>query len=435
MIRKYTESEPKSYQDLLSRIQQRATIAATAAVIFMITSLVLFVGLLIVANYPKSQGYVIELTPEGEAVYNPDSVTLLEDWQPKDNTINYFLRTFLTELRTVSSDPQIVQQNIQRLYHQVTGNATDKVTEYIEETDPRSRLKRETVTIAIASILPISDTTYQVESENFRNQFQEIIYLYSLPYNVYRLTLGQNSGLPEWFADWLNRAFSVSHTEVDGVLFTLAANEVLCIPARCPHRYEADRASPWSLVWVHFTGEDCALYPLNPPRVCRLSAPDTAQRVEFLFSVLFDTLQEDYTLGNFIYLSQVLGMILAEIYARTPAPDAQQRLVSRAIRLMAARVDGTLTLPELCSALQRSKSSVSAAFRRCTGRAPMDFFLRLKMQEACRRLCADRRTVSEVARSLGYQDPYYFSRLFKKVIGVGPRAYRDGTSAEEDEPL
>ena len=223
--------------------------------------------------------------------------------------------------------------------------------------------------------------------------------------------------------------------EVDGVLFTLAANEALCIPARCPHRYEADRAAPWSLVWVHFTGEDCALYPLNPPRVCRLSVPDTAQRVEFLFSVLFDTLQADYTLGNYIYLSQVLGMILAEIYARTPAPDAQQRLVSRAIRLMAARVDGTLTLPELCSALQRSKSSVSAAFRRCTGRAPMDFFLRLKMQEACRRLCADRRTVSEVARSLGYQDPYYFSRLFKKVIGVGPRAYRDGTSAEEDEPL
>ena len=151
MIRKYTESEPKSYQDLLSQIQQRATIAATAAVIFMITSLVLFVGLLIVANYPKSQGYVIELTPEGEAVYNPDSITLLEDWQPKDNTINYFLRTL------------IVQQNIQRLYHQVTGNATDKVTDYIEETDPRSRLKRETVTIAIASILPISDTTYQVD--------------------------------------------------------------------------------------------------------------------------------------------------------------------------------------------------------------------------------------------------------------------------------
>ena len=105
----------------------------------------------------------IELTPEGEAVYNPDSVTLLEDWEPKDNTINFFLRTFLTQLRTVSSDPQIVQQNIQRLYHQVTGNATDKVTEYIEETDPRSRLKRETVTIAIASILPISDTTYQVD--------------------------------------------------------------------------------------------------------------------------------------------------------------------------------------------------------------------------------------------------------------------------------
>lgn len=163
MIRKYTETEPRNYQDLLAQKQQRATVAATAAVIFMAISLILFIGLLIVANYPKSQGYVIELTPEGEAVYNPDSVTLLEDWQPKDNTINYFLRNFITELRTVSSDPQIVQQNIQRLYHHVTGNATDKATEYIEETDPRSRARKETVTIAIASILPLSDTTYQVD--------------------------------------------------------------------------------------------------------------------------------------------------------------------------------------------------------------------------------------------------------------------------------
>lgn len=163
MIRKYTEAEPKNYQDLLAQKQQKATVAATAAVIFMITSVILFIGLLIVANYPKSQGYVIELTPEGEATYNPDSVTLLEDWEPKDNTINYFLRSFITELRTVSSDPQIVQQNIQKLYHHVTGDATDKVTEYIEETDPRKRLRRETVTIAIASILPLSDTTYQVD--------------------------------------------------------------------------------------------------------------------------------------------------------------------------------------------------------------------------------------------------------------------------------
>lgn len=209
----------------------------------------------------------------------------------------------------------------------------------------------------------------------------------------------------------------------------LAANEAVCIPARVPHRYAADSDEPWSLLWVHFTGEDCAFYPLHPPRVCRFSAPDAARRMEWLFAALFHTLRDDYTLGNFIYLSQVLGMILAEIYARTPAPDADQKLVSRAIRRMAERVDGTLTLPELCSWLQRSKSSVSAAFQRCTGRAPMDFFLHLKMQEACRRLSADRRAIAEVARSLGYQDPYYFSRLFKKMIGISPRAYRDGAPA------
>ena len=45
------------------------------------------------------------------------------------------------------------------------------------------------------------------------------------------------------------------------------------------------------------------------------------------------------------------------------------------------------------------------------------------MQEACKLLRADRRYIYEVAQNLGYQDPYYFSRIFKKVIGVSPRDY------------
>jgi YesN/AraC family two-component response regulator len=34
--------------------------------------------------------------------------------------------------------------------------------------------------------------------------------------------------------------------------------------------------------------------------------------------------------------------------------------------------------------------------------------------------------VQEVAQEIGYADGYYFSRLFKKVIGVSPREYRRG---------
>lgn len=104
---------------------------------------------------------------------NPDAVTLLEDWTPAEETKRHFLGEFIRELRSVSSDPQIVQANIDRLYNRVTGNAADQVTDYIRETDPRTRLNSETVTIKIASILPLTDQTYQID-------FRETVWTRSL---------------------------------------------------------------------------------------------------------------------------------------------------------------------------------------------------------------------------------------------------------------
>ncbi len=164
-IRSYGEQAPKenNYNDLLRIKDLKILILRIISIVLAVVTVLLIVAVIIIAQYPKSQGYVIEITPDGSAEYNSDAVTLLEDWTPKDATINYFLRNFIIELRSVSSDPQIVTENIQKLYKCVTGNAARKATDYIEETDPRNRCKTETVDIAIASILPLSDTSYQVD--------------------------------------------------------------------------------------------------------------------------------------------------------------------------------------------------------------------------------------------------------------------------------
>lgn len=93
---------------------------------------------------------------------------------------------------------------------------------------------------------------------------------------------------------------------------------------------------------------------------------------------------------------------------------------------MYRHLDRELTLAELSAAMGTSPSTLSAVFRQCTGHAPMDFFTRLKMKQACRMLRSGGEYVYEVARQLGYRDPYYFSRAFKKVMGVSPRSYQNG---------
>lgn len=163
-IKIYSEkNEASSYDDLLRLREKKIAVLSALSIALSIIVALLIVSITVISQYPKSQGYVIEITPDGSIQYDSGAITLLEEWSPKESTINYFLRNFIIELRSVSSDPQIVTGNIQKLYKHVTGNAATKATKYINDTNPKTRGKNETADIAIASILPLSDTSYQID--------------------------------------------------------------------------------------------------------------------------------------------------------------------------------------------------------------------------------------------------------------------------------
>ena len=54
---------------------------------------------------------------------------------------------------------------------------------------------------------------------------------------------------------------------------------------------------------------------------------------------------------------------------------------------------------------------------------PAQFLIRYRINEACSILKNSDLSISEVAVSTGFSDPLYFSRAFKKVKGISPRAY------------
>ena len=63
-------------------------------------------------------------------------------------------------------------------------------------------------------------------------------------------------------------------------------------------------------------------------------------------------------------------------------------------------------------------------FAKATGMAPLNYLLAVKMGRAMELLIQPHLTIKEIAASLGFEDPYYFSRLFKRREGVSPESYR-----------
>lgn len=216
--------------------------------------------------------------------------------------------------------------------------------------------------------------------------------------------------------------------EVEDERYELGPSDAFCIPPNIRHKYYADQKNPWSILWVHFKGENTVYFSMEERRLVHMNSRHSDNRIMVLFHSLFRVLHRNYTLGNFIYISQVLSLILSEIYFRekTDESSVQNRHVTMVIRFMYQNLKRGLSLEDISEEVKLSKSYLNSIFKSQTGRSPVEFFIHLKMQEACKLLKSTDMYVYEVSSELGYDDQYYFSRIFKKVVGMSPKDYKNG---------
>ncbi len=67
---------------------------------------------------------------------------------------------------------------------------------------------------------------------------------------------------------------------------------------------------------------------------------------------------------------------------------------------------------------------VSKVFKEMTGESPINYLIRIRLSKACELLDSKEMKIKEIAGMVGYEDAYYFSKLFKKYFGVSPMTYR-----------
>ncbi|MCL6458335.1 MAG: response regulator [Gorillibacterium sp.] len=85
-----------------------------------------------------------------------------------------------------------------------------------------------------------------------------------------------------------------------------------------------------------------------------------------------------------------------------------------------------LELHQLAEVVYLTPSYLSKMFRTKTGETITDYIISVRMEQAKKLLCAEYGLKTyEVGQKVGYSDPAYFNKVFKKVVGLTPKEYRD----------
>jgi AraC-like DNA-binding protein len=220
---------------------------------------------------------------------------------------------------------------------------------------------------------------------------------------------------------------------LDGIRYEVTANQFFIIPATDkPVRYASDLADPWTIYWVHFTGTqlNCLNESLS---INNLIIPRTIVFDEHkikLWEIMYNCLEKGYSDENLTYANLTLYYFIAGFLfpqknielTQTPGED----LSDRVIEYMKNNITAQLTVQEFASVFSYSASHFQSLFRARTGQPPMEYFIQLKIQRACQLLALSDLRIKEIAAAVGYPDPYYFSRVFHKVMGRSPTEYKGG---------
>jgi AraC-like DNA-binding protein len=122
---------------------------------------------------------------------------------------------------------------------------------------------------------------------------------------------------------------------------------------------------------------------------------------------------------------QIVGY-LSRCYGRTKNPNSRALLrIAETITHLETHLDEERTLDDLAKMASMSKRSFVRAFKEATGSSPIAYLLQLRVSRAAALLRRDdSASITEIAFQSGFTDSNYFTRQFRKIMGLSPRDYR-----------
>ena len=207
----------------------------------------------------------------------------------------------------------------------------------------------------------------------------------------------------------------------NGIIKFKAHDMLVMCPGERIH-YVAE--TPWSIQWVGLYGQTVENY-MKSLRIC---GDDPILKIEKYYE-MEEVLEELYQISNcqteqmrFKQMELIYRFfsLLCKGEQRSKSCD----IADRAKKIIDYNFDRDITVKKVADTMHLDSAYLTRKFAQKYSVAPKEYLLKKRIELAKRLLTQTDATVTEISGSVGYDDPLYFSRIFKEKEGLSPLAYR-----------
>lgn len=221
-----------------------------------------------------------------------------------------------------------------------------------------------------------------------------------------------------------------AHFYFDGKDREVTAGHMILFQPRQEQHYEYFAKDKPEVYWVHFTGGDVKNIlrryeiPLDNPVFYSGSSSTYA----YLFKEMINELQTcrvGYQELLEMYLRQIFLLVQRSRQERKPTVSSYiQEEMEYARRYFNEHYNEPISIEEYAQSRGMSVSWFLRNFKQITTMSPMQYILSIRINNAVSLLETTDYNITEISAIIGYDNPLYFSRIFRKQIGMSPSDFR-----------
>jgi AraC-like DNA-binding protein len=226
---------------------------------------------------------------------------------------------------------------------------------------------------------------------------------------------------------------------IHDTLYNLKKGNIFLIPKNVPIQYNADMEDPWEYVWVTFDGEKAKDY-LND---AGLSADNAVIESVIPISTYLPLVQKMLdthilTRANEIkrvgYLFDLLSTLIeAQNSAKGKAKSydySSETYVEHALQYISLNY-GHIKVCDIAKYIGINRSYLTSIFKKVLNVSPQEYLVNYRLRIAAELIKTTNQSIQEISNQVGYDNPFNFSKMFKNVYGMSPKAYRNQYSKQK----